>query len=140
MNPFNQKKIWKGILVYKKGYGNFQNEKLEFEFQITQFANDYFEAISKDIAGFGINPSDAKITGTIRNNTINFEKIYNQNLYFDKYANFHLEEKKSIPIIYEGKYHPQENKFHGKWKIHVNYKILWIIPYKYKLQGIWTME
>lgn len=141
MNPFHHKKIWKGTLIYQKGYGKFKNEKLEFDFQVTDIDQLQFQAISKDTAGFGINPSKAKIRGEFKDQSISFTKIYLQDLYFDKDEKFYLdEEKESLPIYYEGQYFPTENKFKGSWKMQLSFKILWLFPFSYTLNGIWFME
>src|SRR5690606_38907985 len=137
---FKHKKSWQGTIFYGKSYGKFLNETLEFDFEIKKIEENYFEAISKDISGFGVNPTEAFIRGEINSNKISFVKKYRNDLMFDENEEFYLSEKESFPIIYKRLYDENSQTFEGDWKMKAKIYLLGIIPIPYNLKGTWKMH
>lgn len=136
---FKHKKSWQGTIFYGKSYGKFLNESLEFNFEIKKIEENYFEVISKDISGFGVNPTEAFISGEINSDKISFVKKYRNDLMFDENDEFYLLEKESFPIIYKGTYDEGKQMFKGDWKMKAKIHLFGIIPIPYSLKGTWEM-
>lgn len=133
--------FYKGILTYGKSYRQFEGEELTFDLMIMKTEGDKFNAMSRDVEGFGINSSDAVIKGVYSDEYIIFKKRYESSLTMTKNGDFVEDSSQKGPQIhYFGTYNDDQDEFEGKWKVKLHIKLLGIKLFKItRGRGTWRM-
>ncbi len=129
---------WKGEIIYGKEYTQHKGKTLCFELKISQ-TEQTISGISKDIAGMGINPGAAKITGHVHGRSLNFIKQYDILKFPKGYTN--LGSVFNGPkILYFGEFNDATRKFEGTWQITVKRIFFGLIPINRPSSGTWKMN
>jgi hypothetical protein len=131
---------WIGHLKYGDDYGKNKDQLLHFEVELIQDGNK-FSGTSNDVKGFGMSPDQAIINGTVNEDKIEFTKQYENKHYLDLKNKLVVDKQNKGHIIeYTGTYNKKDECYVGNWEINSVFKLLWLIPIKYKNTGTWEMK
>ena len=132
--------LWKGTIVYGKGYKQYIGKELYFDMDIIQYGNE-IAGTAKDTGGVGMSPDSAQILGSIINNKITFLKQYSSFHYQTADGGVKVNKNFAGPMInYNGSFDAATEAFTGHWNIKLKYRLFGIIPLTLKCSGIWMMS
>lgn len=104
-----------GVLWYGKGYSyHHENAELSFQMEIEEKDN-WFEGIALDVAGVGMSPDEAKISGIINGIHIEFNKVYKRRHQDDGNGGTKFMDVEGHPIYYVGTYNDETGYYEGTW-------------------------
>lgn len=131
---------WTGTIIYGKSYSRIAGKELYFDMELVQSGNE-FAGNAIDTGGFGVNPDEAYILGSVKDLEINFLKQYNSSHYYSLKDNeTKINKKKRGPKIkYNGIYNLENDTITGEWQINVTVLFLYILPLRFKSSGTWNM-
>jgi hypothetical protein len=140
MDTVNITGKWVGVITYGEKYQQLSGKQLFFEAELGQHGRN-IDGVSVDTGGVGVNPTPAKLIGTLAGRKISFVKNYEAQSHLEKNGEEKIDyTKPGLDIFYSGDIDTTAQIITGIWEYRVKVRLLYIFQMTLKVGGTWKME